>query len=127
MTRASHLDDRSLYARLGGEVAVAAVVDGFYERVLADPDLVHYFDGVGMERLRAHQRAFIAVALGGPDCYTGRPVDATHRDLHISGAAFTKVVAHLTDTLRTLGVDSEDIASIAAVLAPLQPHVVSAS
>jgi hemoglobin len=125
MTSGSLLDDRSLYVRLGGEAAVAAVVDGFYERVLADGDLAPYFDGVGMERLRSHQRAFVARALGGPDRYAGRPIGVAHRDREISRAAFAKVVAHLTDTLRALGVGSDDIATIAAVLAPLEAHVVS--
>jgi hypothetical protein len=41
MTTTPLLDDSSLYVRLGGEAAVAALVDGFYERVLADADLAH--------------------------------------------------------------------------------------
>jgi hemoglobin len=127
MTTAPLLDDSSLYVRLGGEAVVAAVVDGFYERVLADADLAHYFDGVVMEGLRAHQRAFVAVALGGADRYVGRSVDVAHRGLGVSGVAFAKVVAHLVDTLKALGVDSDDISTIASVLAPLEAHVVSST
>jgi hypothetical protein len=35
--------EATLYKRIGGEAAIHAAVDRFYERVLADPSLSHFF------------------------------------------------------------------------------------
>jgi len=40
---------KTLYERLGGEDAIAAVVDEFYDRVMADGQVAGYFDDVDMQ------------------------------------------------------------------------------
>ena len=42
----------TIFDEIGGEPAVTAVVDAFYERLVADPDLMSYFDGRDMRRSR---------------------------------------------------------------------------
>jgi hemoglobin len=39
----------SLYDRIGGAEAVAGMVDRFYARVIADPELRPYFDHVALD------------------------------------------------------------------------------
>jgi hypothetical protein len=68
-TLASH---GSLYERLGGEAAIKEIVWLFYQRVVADPQLVGYFSGVDMMRQRRHMATFLSGALGGPRTYTDR-------------------------------------------------------
>jgi hemoglobin len=116
----------SIYDRIGGASAVSLAVDDFYERVMGDPSLVSYFDGVDMARLKGHQRAFIAAAIGGPEVYTGQSMDEAHAGLDITAEAFGRVVDHLVATLTSLGVDNETIGSIGAALAPLQDQIVTA-
>lgn len=119
----------TIYDTIGGGGAVAAAVDDFYVRVLADPDLAPYFAGIDMERLRAHQRAFITAAVGGPSVYSGRSMRAAHHrpDLPpISPAAFDRVVDHLVATLAGLGVPDDVIGQIGGALGPLKPEIVSA-
>ena len=48
------MSGKSLYDRLGGEVALDAVVDEFYDRVLADEELRPYFADVSMDELHEH-------------------------------------------------------------------------
>jgi hemoglobin len=115
----------SLYVRIGGADAVAAAVDGLYERIVADRELQAYFVGVEMERLKAHQRAFIASALGGPERYQGRRLDDAHRRLHITPEAFAKVADHLVDTLVALDVDPPAVAAVVEAVGSLRPQVVS--
>ncbi len=117
----------SLYVRIGGAAAVAAAVDGLYERIVADPDLRAYFDGVDIEGLKAHQRAFISSALGGPQRYHGRRVDDAHRRLDITSAAFAKVADHLVDTLVALDVEPPVVAAVADAVGSLRPQVVTRS
>lgn len=56
----------TIYEDIGGAAAVSAAVDEFYDRVLADPSLAPYFADLSIPKLKGHQRAFIAVAIGGP-------------------------------------------------------------
>ena len=74
----------SLYEQLGGADNIAAVVDDFYRRVLADDALAAMFAGVDLDRLRRHQSRFISYALGGPNQYTGRNMRAAHAGLGIT-------------------------------------------
>ena len=110
---------------IGGPPAVTAAVDDFYRRLIADPALTQYFDGVDMKRLKGHQRSFIAAAIGGPEPYLGRAMGETHAPLHVSPEHFDKVVDHLVETLTDLGVSGSIIEQIGSKLAPLKDEIVS--
>ena len=97
------MTEMPLYKRIGGEAAIRAAVDRFYERVLADPSLSHFFNGVGMSRLKAHQFAFLSQALGGPKQYSGSSMNEAHARLAIEQHHFDSVAVHLVETLRELG------------------------
>ncbi|WP_326663688.1 group I truncated hemoglobin [Streptomyces sp. NBC_00385] len=115
----------TLFERIGGAAAVAAVVDLFYARVLADPGLTPYFAGKDVTRLKAHQRVFVGSALGATAPYTGRAMGHAHQELGITGPDFDRVVEHLAAALADAGVDAAAIGLIAAKLAPLKPDIVS--
>lgn len=112
-----------IYDTIGGADAVASAVDQFYERVLADPDLIDYFVDVDIRRLKAHQRSFIAAAIGGAELYRGRSMREAHAGLQVQLDHFDKVVAHLVDTLSSLGVPEEVIRQIGAKLTPLRDEI----
>jgi hemoglobin len=115
----------SIYDAIGGAPAVDTAVTDFYLRVLADPQLAPFFAAKDMERLKAHQRKFLAAALGGPQLYAGRDMSAAHAGLGITDADFDAVVGHLAATLGSLGVPPETIAEIASALVPLRTEIVS--
>jgi len=116
----------TIFDTIGGAPAVQAAVDDFYVRVLADTALAPVFAGTDMNRLKAHQRAFIAAAIGGPQPYAGRDMATAHAGLGITDAEFDTVVGHLVDTLTGLGVSGDAIAQIGATLAPLRTDIVTA-
>jgi hemoglobin len=116
----------SIYDSIGGAPAVSAAVDDFYIRVLGDPGLAPFFSGTDLPALKAHQRAFIAAAIGGSEIYQGRDMAAVHRGLEIADDDFDSVVGHLVDTLTSLGVPAEAISQIGAALAPLRTDIVTA-
>jgi hemoglobin len=115
----------TIYDDIGGATGVATAVDHFYARVLADPEVGHYFDGVAMPRQIMHLRAFLAAALGGPQRYLGRDVREAHAGLGINEAAFERTIGHLVATLGHLGVSADTIGEIGSRLAPLRPQIVS--
>jgi hemoglobin len=102
----------SVYDDIGGAPAMKAVVTVFYDRVVADPELARWFQDVDMSRLKAHQRAFLAAALGGPEMFSGRGLDAAHARLGITDLAFDAVVEHLTMSLHDLGIPAGVIDSV---------------
>lgn len=114
----------SVYEQIGGSAPVQAAVDLFYEKVTADGRLAPWFEGVDMRRLKAHQRAFIGAALGGPDTYRGRDMGAAHAGLGITPDAFGAVVGHLVAALEELGVDGGTVGVIVETLAPLEAQIV---
>ncbi len=116
----------SIYDSIGGAAAVRAAVDDFYDRVLADSELAPSFDGTDLRRLKAHQRSFIAAAIGGPEVFAGRDMASAHAGLGVTDAQFDAVVAHLVDTLTGLGVPQDVIGQIGAALTPLRASIVAA-
>ena len=109
----------SLYEQLGGEKAIDAAVDKFYEKVLADDRVNGFFKGVDMGRQRAMQKAFLTFAFGGPNAYEGRDLRAAHAHLVARGlndTHFDVILEHLGATLKELGV-KEDLIKHAADVA----------
>jgi hemoglobin len=115
----------TIYELIGGESALSAVVDDFYVRVLADPQLAGFFAGANMPKLKGRQVEFFAAALGGPDFYRGGSMREVHAGRGISQADFDKVASHLTDALAAAGVSAETVAQIAGAVTPLADEIVS--
>lgn len=115
----------SIYDAIGGEQALVAVVDDFYARVLADPQLAGFFAGANMPKLKGRQVEFFAAALGGPDIYQGASMRKVHQGRGISRADFDRVAVHLTAALADAGVPAETIGQIAEAITPLADDIVS--
>jgi hemoglobin len=117
--------DVNIYDAIGGEPALIAVVDDFYDRVLADPQLAGFFAGANLTKLKGKQVEFFGAALGGPQVYQGASMRQAHAGRGISQADFDKVAYHLTSTLAAAGVPAELVAQIAAAVTPLADDIVS--
>ncbi|MDT8383532.1 MAG: group 1 truncated hemoglobin [Gammaproteobacteria bacterium] len=108
----------SLFDRIGGEGAVDAAVDIFYRKVLADDRISEFFDGVDMDKQAAKQKAFLTMAFGGPNNYTGEDMRKGHAHLVARGlndSHFDAVVEDLGSTLAELGVPNDVIGEVAAI------------
>ena len=114
----------AIYDELGGSDGVRTAVTVMYHRVVADPELAPWFDGVDTERLKAHQRAFLAAAFGGPQVFTGRSVGAAHEGLAITDDAFDRVVASLMTALADLGVAKEAVNTVGERLEGMRGEIV---
>jgi hemoglobin len=115
------------YMRLGGTQAFEVLVEELDRRILQDERLRAYFDGVSLERLKHHQRSFLAMAFGGPPGYLGRTVETAHARLDVTDEAFDRVMDHLIATLVDLGVAQPLIWEVACTLLPLRHDIVRAS
>jgi hemoglobin len=104
-----------LYQRLGGERIVEQAVDLFYDKVLADDRIKHFFDNVDTRRLREKQRDFLAYACGGSVTYDSDNLRETHRHLDLKEEHFAAVVGHLKETLEALGVADDLVQDVVAI------------
>jgi hemoglobin len=116
----------NLYDQLGGAAAVEAAVELFYRKVLADPRISHFFEGVDVRRLATHQKAFLTMAFGGPARYRGQALRQGHAHLVARGlddSHFDEVVELLGQTLVELGVGRELILRAASVAESVRDDV----
>ena len=116
----------SVYDAIGGRTALAAAVDDFYGRLLADPVLGPFFPGGAGARHRAYVVTILGEALGGPERYRGPDVARAHGGLGITDAHFDRAAGHLSDTLDGLGVPRHLADHIVGIVAGLRPAVVTA-
>ena len=122
---------RTIYEELGGAEAVRAAVDLFYRKVLADQRLAHYFEGVNMARLKAHQRAMITAVTGGEQSEYADLDEArerlrvAHAHLRITRGDFNAVATHLVTTLTELGVDPAVVERLTPTILGLRDVIVT--
>jgi hemoglobin len=108
----------NLFERLGGKPAVEAAVDRFYEKVLKDDRIRHFFEGVDMNRQRNKQKAFLSYAFGGLQTYSGKNMREGHAHLVKAGlndGHVDAVIENLGATLREMGVAEDLIKEVAAI------------
>jgi len=108
----------SLFEQIGGEAAVNAAVDIFYRKVLADDRINRFFESVDMDKQASKQKAFLTMAFGGPNNYTGKDMRDGHAHLVEQGlndSHFDAVVENLGATLKELGVSDDLIGQVAAI------------
>jgi hemoglobin len=108
----------SLFDQLGGAAAVDAAVDVFYRKVLNDYRINRFFDNSDMEVQAAKQKAFLTMAFGGPNNYTGKDLRTAHArfvKMGLNDSHFDIVMEHLTATLVELNVPSELISQVATL------------
>lgn len=108
----------SLYEQLGGQGAVDAAVDIFYRKVLSDDTISGFFDNIDMDKQIGKQKAFLTMAFGGPNSYTGMDMRKGHAHLVARGlndSHFDAVAGHLSGTLQELGVAQNLIDQVMAI------------
>lgn len=100
---------KSLYERIGGEPAIMAAVNLFYEKIMKDEVTRPFFANLDMNAQVQKQIAFMSRALGGPVEYHGRNLRAAHAKLvneqGLADRHFDAVASHLKTTLEELGVE----------------------
>src|SRR4051812_45387602 len=87
LIRPALAEDKSLYQRIGGYDAIAAVTDDFLARLEKDDKLGRFFQGVSDDdsviRIRQHVIDLVCAQTGGPCKYTGRDMKTAHAGLGI--------------------------------------------
>jgi hemoglobin len=104
----------SLFEQLGGSDAVDDAISSFYGRVLNDPELSPFFDGVDTEKLRRMQSEFFTAALGGPETYVALNLAEIHRDLGIEPQHVSMFTGHMVETMLERGMPADAVDEVVA-------------
>jgi len=133
--------ESSLYERLGGAFAIAAVVDHFSEAVVRNPIVGQrsenpalrewHTDNLGrLPGLKFMRTLWVCNVAGGPQHYAatkpgGTPLglEEAHRDLKISPAEFDEVAAELGRTLDFFEVPEREKEEVLAAFAAHKDEV----
>jgi hemoglobin len=117
----------SLYQRLGGYDAIAAVTDDFIGRLATDASLAKFFAGHSndsKQRIRQHVVDFLCVATGGPCVYKGRDMKVSHAGLGITKAEWARGVQLLVATLDKFNVPQKEQQDLLAAASALEKDIV---
>lgn len=120
----------TLYDRLGGVYAIAAVVDDFVDRVMADPRLNanplvdeahHRVSAAGFKYLVTEQ---VCWAAGGPQKYTGRNMHDSHAHLKITEGEWQAFLDDLRQTLSKFQVPAAEQGELFAIVESTKGDIV---
>ena len=118
---------KSLYDRLGGYNAIAAVVDDFVGRLVTDKQFERFFVGHSTDskrRIRQHIVDQLCAAAGGPCVYTGRTMKDSHAGLGISEAEWDAAARRLVASLDKFKVPEQEKKDLLAFVSGLKADIV---
>jgi len=126
-TTALAQDQATLYKRLGGYDALAAVTDSFLDRLATDPKLGRFFVGHStnsVARIRGDIISFLCVATKGPCSYSGRDMKTSHSGLKITDEDWDTSVRMLTATLAQFKVPAAETQEVLTMVSSLKGDIV---
>lgn len=123
----SNASSKSLYERLGGYDAVAAVVSDFVPRLMADPQLGRFWQNRGQDGIQREKQLlidYLCNAAGGPVYYTGRDMKMSHAGMGISESDWQIMTDHLTATLARFNVPDAEQGDLLAFIESTKADIV---
>ena len=120
-------DGQTLYERLGGYDAISAVVDDFAPKLFNDPQIGHFFRGMGndtRQQFMQKNKNLVCNVTGGPCKIISRPAKVVHGGLGITEKEFNIVVQHLVDSLDKFRVPAAEKAELLEIIGSLKPDIV---
>ena len=117
----------TLYKRLGGYDAIAAVTDDFLGKLAGDPQLGRFFGGHSIDsvkRIRQNIVDQLCAATGGPCVYMGRDMKTAHAGLKISEKDWDASVKYLVATLDKFNVPAKEKDEVLGAVSGLKKDIV---
>jgi len=117
----------TLYKRLGGYDAIAAVCDDLLPRLMGDAQLGRFWQNRAADSIRREKQLlvdFLCSASGGPLYYVGRDMKTSHRGMGINEGDWAAFLGHLNATLDAFKVPQTERAEVLAFVASTKPDIV---
>ena len=119
--------EKTLYERLGGYDAIAAVCNDLLPRLRSDAQLGRFWahrsvDGV--EREKQLLINFLCANAGGPVLYTGRDMTVSHKGMRISESDWNIFLGHADATLKKFNVPKAEYDEVVAFVLSTKAEIV---
>ncbi len=121
------MNTATLYKRLGGYDAIAAVVDALMVRIKDDDKLRRFYDHRGADGIAREQQLlvdFLCALTGGPMVYTGRDMKSLHVGMRLDEEDWKRAMDHLTTVLDTFEVPEQEKGEVMSFHENLKSEIV---
>ena len=121
------MSEKSLYERLGGYDAIAAVANDLLPRFQADSQLGRFWNhrgDDGVEREKQLLIDFLCSSAGGPMYHTGRDMKSSHVGMGISESDWDAFLGHLNATLDSFQVPQAEHADVVSFISSTKADIV---
>jgi hemoglobin len=119
--------ETTLYARLGGYDAIAAVADELLPRLMVDAQLGRFWQHRGEDGVRREKQLlidFLCASAGGPLYYRGRDMATAHRGMGISDSDWRRFLTHVQATLDKFAVPARERGEVLAFVESTKKEIV---
>ena len=120
---------KTLYERLGGYDAIAAVAADLLPRLQSDATLGRFWQNRGEDGVRREKQLlidFLCASAGGPLYYTGRDMKTSHRGMGIRDSDWSAFRGHLDATLAAFRVPEAERRDVVAFIESTKRDIVEA-
>lgn len=117
----------TLYARLGGYDAIAAVAENLLPRLMGDALLGRFWAHRSTDGLRREKQLlidFLCASAGGPLLYTGRDMRTSHAGMRISSSDWDAFLGHLRAVLKEFQVPPTETAQVLGFVESTRAEIV---
>ena len=117
----------TLYARLGGYDAIAAVADDLLPRLMSDSQLARFWKNRAADSVRREKQLlidFLCASAGGPLYYVGRDMKTSHTGMGITEGDWQRFSTHLQATLDTFKVPPKERGEVLAFIESTKRDIV---
>jgi hemoglobin len=118
---------KTLYERLGGYDAIAAVANDLLPRLRTDPQLGRFWAHRGEDGIMREKQLlidFLCAGAGGPMYYRGRDMVLTHKGMRISESDWNVFLGHAAATLAKFQVLEAEQREVVAFVQSLKKECV---
>ena len=120
----------SLYARCGGIFGVSSFVDRLMDRWMVDKTLndnklvARWHESAQRPGFKFLVVQLLCSMIGGPQQYTGRPMDVSHKHLNISEAEWAQFIHIFHDVCGEFSLPGDDIEALESLLVTMKEDCV---
>ena len=119
----------TLFEKIGGEKTINQIVDTFYNNVIADARINHFFVSMDMKKQADHQKFFLTYVFGGANEYIGQSMGNAHQklvqDKGLNSKHFDAFVDNLEVSLQNLNINQEHIEEALQIIEKTRKEILS--
>lgn len=97
-------DEENLYLALGGEQAIAVIVENFILEIARDERIIDHFEVSNVQRFRVMMNEHLCMVADGPCEYTGDSMIDTHAGMGVTEGDFNAIVENMMAAMNKAGI-----------------------